>query len=57
MQGVRVSPVQWNMRTFAKLMKILQDTEETTQKAERGILCSDNGLRSDPSIVDEYLQV
>ena len=42
-------------------MKILQDTEgnleETTQKAERGILCSENGLRSDPSVVDEYLQV
>ena len=56
-----MSPAQWNMRTFDNLMKILQDTEgdqeETTQKAERGILCSENGLRSDPSIVDEYLQV
>ena len=51
----RVDFSQSSALSFNKCYKIPKQIKTKTLK--KGMLCSENGLRSDPSKVDEYLQV
>ena len=53
----RVDFSQSSALSFNKYYKIPTCKQIKSKTLKKGILCSENGLRSDPSKVDEYLQV